>query len=351
MSAGGSGSSWEASLRARLPTFARLATEVEFALGSVTSEIKTHSITSRVKTPESVAEKARRKELANPLAELDDLVGARVVVLFLSDLPKLESLIRETFTIHNADDKISDGDPSTFGYMSVHYVATLGAGLSGPRYDDLMGIRFEIQVRTIGMDAWANVSHYLDYKGESSVPDDLRRDFFALSGLFYVADQHFELFAQRSHESRERAEDDLALRPSGVEVNLDTTAAFLARRYPDRDHADRADISEFVEEISTLDYVDFGTLGEALDRGRARFDAYERQHPPGAYGQLDSFSDLGAARISLAIVDREFAEVLSEGPVDDPIRSFALWGENDAASWAAPSVQDDEQDEDDAEDD
>jgi putative GTP pyrophosphokinase len=66
-------------------------------------------------------------------------------------------------------------------------------GHSGPRYDPLKHLRFEVQVRTIVMDAGAAVSHHLDYKGGTSVPSELRKDFYALSGLFYVADQHFEV--------------------------------------------------------------------------------------------------------------------------------------------------------------
>ena len=54
---------------------------------------------------------------------------------------------------------------------------------------------FEIQVRTIAQDAWDSVSHYLDYKN-NSIRDELKRDFYALSGLFYVADTHFSFIKQ-----------------------------------------------------------------------------------------------------------------------------------------------------------
>ena len=50
---------------------------------------------------------------------------------------------------------------------------------------------FEIQIRTITQDAWASISHYLDYKNEISIADELKKDFYALSGLFYIADTQF----------------------------------------------------------------------------------------------------------------------------------------------------------------
>jgi len=62
--------------------------------------------------------------------------------------------------------------------------------------EEIKKIPFEIQVRTIAQDAWAAISHYLDYKKKSVIPDQLKRDFHALSGLFYVADTHF-LFIRR----------------------------------------------------------------------------------------------------------------------------------------------------------
>ncbi|MBI4489516.1 MAG: hypothetical protein HY694_10565 [Deltaproteobacteria bacterium] len=61
-------------------------------------------------------------------------------------------------------------------------------------------VPFEIQIRTIAQDAWASISHYLDYKKESDIPAQLRRDFYALSGLFYVADRHFAMLKKELTE-------------------------------------------------------------------------------------------------------------------------------------------------------
>jgi hypothetical protein len=196
--------------------------------------------------------------------------------------------------------------------MSVHYIATLKGEHVGPRYDDLKGIRFEIQARTIVMDAWANVSHYLDYKGESSVPEDLRKDFFALSGLFYVADQHFEIFADRARRSREKAEEELKSdTASDLEINLDTMEAFLARRYPDRVHGDRPSVSELVEQVTEAGYGSLGTLEEALVGVEPQFLQREIAYPPGeADGVPDSqqsrrrFTDVGVVRLSLRMLGK-----------------------------------------------
>jgi len=314
-------SAWEDAFRERLGLYERLKDEVIFALSDATASrgIKTHLVHGRVKELKSLADKARKKGYVDPLYEADDIVGVRVVVLFLADLPRVDEIISQSFEVLNAENKVTEGDPASFGYMSVHYLATLKDHHSGPRYDDLKDIPFEIQTRTIVMDAWANVSHYLDYKGESSVPEELRRDFFALSGLFYVADQHFELFSRRASESQERAEEELKKDSLGViPINLDTVAAFLANRYPDREHAERADISEFVEEITRAGYEDLGHLSEMLEVAYSQFLGYEEENPPDSdedEEDLDPgrYQDIGAARFSLAIVDPKFEKVKYDG--------------------------------------
>jgi len=64
------------------------------------------------------------------------------------------------------------------------------------------------------MDAWATVSHYLDYKTDADVPLGLRKDFQALSGLFYLADTHFEMFYGATGRSQQETKDLFIEKPS-----------------------------------------------------------------------------------------------------------------------------------------
>jgi putative GTP pyrophosphokinase len=293
---------WGEEFKRRQNAYEQLASEVEFSLAALAEDksIKFHSATSRVKALESIAKKAKDKELGDPLSEVDDVVGIRMVVLFLSDLPRLDALIHDSFAVESSDNKIESGDPASFGYMSVHYLATLGDEYSGPRYDRVKSLRFEIQTRTVVMDAWANVSHYLDYKGDSTIPEELRKDFHALSGLFYVADKHFEIFAGASKQSQEKAEEELE---SGslddVEINLDTLEAFLARKYPDREQSDRASIANLIDYVAGRGYTRLGELEKDLDDVEDAFIAHERKHPPSDARQTGRFASVGVVRVSL----------------------------------------------------
>jgi putative GTP pyrophosphokinase len=242
-----------------------------------------------------------------------------VVCLFRTDIDKIERVIREEFLVNKSEDKIegNDEDLATFGYMSRHYICELQAKHSGARYDSLKGIKFELQVRTILMDAWANVSHYLAYKGEASIPEPLRRDFYALSGLFYVADKHFELFfheavAEKEHVLSQASVGDLDNEP----INRETVQALLAQMYPERLHARPRSVSEFVEEISSLNYVNISQLKDALTRAGAAAERMEKELPvvivdPDLQDvpvRQRKYLDLGIARQALALADPQYEE-------------------------------------------
>lgn len=269
------------------PILTRLETEALFIVEGIlkAAGIKTHSVSHRVKSLEAVSGKLRKPYAGTEhVDQLNDLVGLRVVALFLSDLPKIAGLVRANFDVVDEDDKISATDAEdTFGYMSQHFVCRLPVAFAGPRYDDLKEQTFEIQLRTILMDAWANVSHYLDYKSESSIPDHLRRDFYALSGLFYVADKHFEMFFSESLESQAAAAEALSSRPlEDLPLNLDTVEALLAQRYPDREHTPRSAISGLVEELAHFGYSTIAEVEALLDAHTDWLLDDEKWDPPSA---------------------------------------------------------------------
>jgi putative GTP pyrophosphokinase len=274
-----------------------------------TSDIKVHAIEHRIKTLDSILGKCRRDSVSS-FDELDDVVGARVVCLFRSDLDRVGQLVGENFEVIEVDDKLS-GENSPLGYLSVHYSCKMPSSYRGPRYENTADLVFEIQVRTLCMHAWAAVSHYLDYKGDWDVPAELKRALGALSGLFYVADNEFEQFYAARITSRERAERG----EEGVttkEINLDTVSAFLTSKFPNRKVAagqgefDSTDVvSQFVREIKLAGYKSMDEVDREIDRGWEGLVQYE------AIGPLSKnhFTAVGAARIALGIASEKFYAV------------------------------------------
>lgn len=274
--------------------------------------IPIHMIAGRIKSFESLVGKAQRRDVQSPLEEIDDTCGVRVICLFLSDLARLGEAVKGAFRVVCKDDKVASKPEDQFGYLSVHYVCTLPDAFAGPRYDDIKLLRFEVQLRTIAMHAWATISHYLDYKSAQAIPSELRRDFYALSGLFHVADSHFELFFRSSLEARRQAErrieqgSDL----SQEEINLDTLTAFLGRKYPDRKHSDAEAASKLVQEVVAAGYSSLEQVAKDVDKAAKAFEYYEARFPP---ADTPKYADIGVVRASLSIVNDRYFEARKLG--------------------------------------
>lgn len=308
---------------AKIPLFEQLREESLYALSQAikAAQIKYHSFASRVKELDSFLEKVRSREPKeaadaqtidwNPLELIHDIVGLRVVCLYLSDLNRIAAVIRDTFDVLSEDNKIEGADVSSFGYMSVHFVARMKPAYTGPRYDKIAGLVCEIQVRTIAMDAWANVSHHLDYKSDKDVPAELKKDFYALSGLFYVADRHFEMFYSQSTQSRQQMKElfeDAASREDRArqELNLDSLSAYLKTKFPEREHVESKGVSELLTALLASGYTTIGEIDEIIDRGKDAFRLYEQEKPPIEKGKTVRFVDIGVVRITLNIFDERF---------------------------------------------
>lgn len=270
--------------------------------------IKIHAIHSRQKTIDSIKKKIERFEQQGSgsisLESLVDLVGIRVVCLFRSDILKIGELIRDKFVVVSEDDKVEGAEVSSFGYQSVHFVVKIKDDCVGARYDDIKQIKMEIQLRTIAMDAWAAASHYLDYKSEHGVPASLRKDFFALSGLFYVADTHFEMFYKEAQASRENAKHETTKEKSDQLLNFDTLQAYLLASLPKRKHSESGSVSVLLDELLTAGITKTSELEKQVQYAEPAFLRYEEDHPPSTKSKR--FADVGVVRVSLEIVNDEF---------------------------------------------
>lgn len=300
------------------PRFQSLKAEAQLILeeGLEKEKIKVHSISSRVKELASFLDKVKRKESAKPFEDIRDIVGLRVVCLFLSDIPRVAKIIRDSLTVLSEDDKIEGGAASSFGYMSYHFIADIPKGrYIGPRYNSIVGMPFEIQVRTILMDAWANVSHYLSYKADVDVPSQLKRDFYALSGLFYIADNHFELFFKSRRETEQKLEAlarESQPRFAEQEINLDSLGAYLRNQFPEREAASTDALSQLVGELAKAGYKTIGDVDALLKKTVKAVEAVEREKPADLVLPL---LDSGVVRFSLFMIDENFnAEAMAPFP-------------------------------------
>jgi putative GTP pyrophosphokinase len=235
--------------------------------------------------------------------------------LFRSEIPNLVKVVSDAFTQLSIDDKISSS-VSEFGYMSVHLICQLPKHFAGPRYDDIKGLQFEVQIRTIAMHAWAAISHFIDYKHEADVPADLRKSLNALSALFYLADTQFETFAREAEQSRRVVEEAINTQaPSNdLGLNLDTLKAVAGRIFPGRRFDEKSPKwSELLTEISEAGFDSTNDLANVLTKDPEYVDNYEKMLGK-TQARGPHFTQIGAIRVTLRKYSPEYAKVYEKKP-------------------------------------
>ncbi len=213
--------------------------------------IELFSLEGRIKTLNSFIEKIERKNYINPLSEMEDICGVRVICYYSSDLEIIESILKSEFSFISSSDKQKESGADRFGYSSRHYIICLKEEwLYSPLYRDLSGLKIEIQVRTILMHTWAAISHKLMYKKESSIPVEINRKLNRLSALIELADEQFDSIRILNNEYAEK----LKLEPAYYEndlLNPFNIISLINKHTPGREYTDE-DIMKFVDEIDGL---------------------------------------------------------------------------------------------------
>jgi ppGpp synthetase/RelA/SpoT-type nucleotidyltranferase len=200
----------------------------------VDKHILHHSITSRAKTPEKLKEKFSRegKDYKDPLKEITDLAGVRIITYFTSDVEKLIPIIEEEFQIDwkNSVDKRIYDDPSLFGYKSYHYVLTLSQNRCKlPEYSAFKGMRCEVQIRTILQHAWAEIEHDVIYKNIKDVPFVLKREFACLAGVLELADSHFDSLREKKVLELNKIEKLISKKKFDLPIEMESMRYYLIK--------------------------------------------------------------------------------------------------------------------------
>lgn len=295
-----------------LPIHQRLCDEVKYILEKKIKSlgVEIGHLTSRAKTLASFCEKIERKSYKNPLAEITDLSGVRIVYLYASDRDSLERLVEKEFDVHEKVDKGSDQGVEKFGYGALHYIVSLKEQHAGARYDDLRGVHCEVQIRTILQDAWAIVAHHLSYKHEEDIPNELKRKLHALSGLFETVDDQFERMNHARIEYQNRvmesisSDSELSL---AADVNLDSLLGYISWKFPNRKASPKESAADLLEELNQFGYKKLKDIDDAINRSWAAILASENKYPPlDEDDEPGEYIGVGLIRSALEFVDKKY---------------------------------------------
>ena len=124
------------------------------------------SIKTRLKSPESLLRKLRKKDLPVTIESVEDniydVAGIRVICSFIEDIYNLAECLLRQDDIKLIEIKDYIKEPKKSGYRSLHLIVEVPIFLE----DEKKLVKAEVQLRTIAMDFWASLEHKLQYKKE-----------------------------------------------------------------------------------------------------------------------------------------------------------------------------------------
>lgn len=121
-------------------------------------------IKSRIKTPQSIVEKLKRKgyplTLESLVENINDVAGIRVICSFVDDIYEVANMLvsQDDVTLLKVNDYIKE--PKENGYRSYHMIVEVPVFFSTHKQN----MKVEVQLRTIAMDFWASLEHKMRYK-------------------------------------------------------------------------------------------------------------------------------------------------------------------------------------------
>ncbi len=253
------------------------------------------SVTGRTKSVASFAEKAERMiagvpAYADPLRQITDQLGVRVITYVEDDVDAVADLLGEQVIVQDDRDMGQEtADEGRFGYASRHLMIALDpARESHPDFSHLRSRAAQVQVRTVLQHAWAEFEHDIRYKG--TVPAEHAREFdrrFALAaGLLELADREFSQIRERlrgvAPEVRVSTDDDPRIDPREL-------AAFLAGQYSQAGWSRTEHygwISGLLLELGITSLDELADVLRGVDEA-AITERMDYRHPPGAVRRLD----------------------------------------------------------------
>ena len=150
------------------------------------------TVKSRLKSPESIFDKAIRKGIPLTVESIErnlhDIAGLRVICSFPSDIYMLADALLRQDDVELVERKDYIASPKPNGYRSLHLIVETPIFL----HNQTRKMKVEVQLRTIAMDWWASLEHKIRYK--KYLPDDphIAQELLACAEMVTELDQRME---------------------------------------------------------------------------------------------------------------------------------------------------------------
>lgn len=145
-------------------------------------------VVSRVKSPDSIINKMKRKgyELTyqSLVENVHDIAGVRIICPFKTNVFDVVDIIKgfDDYRVIKEKDYITT--PKKTGYSSYHLIIEVPVEI-----DEIqVYAKVEIQVRTMAMDFWATLEHELKYKSSGEISAKVSKDLVTYSKIINKID-------------------------------------------------------------------------------------------------------------------------------------------------------------------
>lgn len=140
-----------------------------------------NNITSRIKTPQSIVNKMKKKNYdltySNLIEKINDIAGIRIICPMKSDIELIRNIIYKIPNIEVLKEKDYLQHSKKSGYSAYHMIIEVPLEYQ----DQTIYVKVEIQIRTMAMDFWATNEHKIKYKSKNkiSIWDSKKLEIFA----------------------------------------------------------------------------------------------------------------------------------------------------------------------------
>lgn len=137
-----------------------------------------------------------KSKYSDPLKQIQDQIGARVVTFYLDDVEVVEEVILKYYRPIEQKIIVPDSD-NKFGYVGKHLILLIPSDLEPDGIaQDLIPTFFELQIKTLFQHAWAEANHDLSYKPPSELGSEQQRKVAFTAAQAWGADMIFNQLQQ-----------------------------------------------------------------------------------------------------------------------------------------------------------
>jgi putative GTP pyrophosphokinase len=139
----------------------------------------------------SKLDKTGKPKYSDPLQEIQDQIGARIITFYPADVDHVERQVCPYFRPVEQKSLIPESE-NEFGYVGRHFILFIPTDISNGYDSDIIPQFFELQIKTLFQHAWAEGNHDLAYKPPVPITTQQKRLIAFTAAQAWGADQVFD---------------------------------------------------------------------------------------------------------------------------------------------------------------